>query len=128
MSLQDILVILDSRNVLAALSVAVVIGLGVFLDKRFWPWFTVYFEKRREDNVALRQKELDVKEKNDLRWYRTSDKFMQEMQTTAVILTTFRELLERVSGELAEIREELKDDDYTTTKKFKHRPTGRSEG
>lgn len=133
MKLEDLFLILDSRNVLAGLSVIVILGLGLFLDKRVWPWFTVYIEKRREDNAALRQKELDVKEKNDLRWYRTSDKFMQEIQTTAVILTTFREMLEdhtrvmdRIFDEVVEIREQLKNDEYNP-RESKRRPTGKTE-
>jgi hypothetical protein len=109
MSLEVVTAIINSQNVLSALAVVAFVGFGWFLDRRVWPWFTSFSQQWRADSVSLKQKSLEVQEKNDLRWYRTSDRFIEEMQTTVVTLTIVRKNAEEALKQIAGLREQLDD-------------------
>lgn len=107
--MEQLAVILNSQNVLAALAVVVVVGFGLFIDRRVWPWWITWADKWWSDSVALKNKQLELQEKNDMRWYRTSESFIREMQTTAVTLAVVRKTAEDTLLQIYGIREKLED-------------------
>lgn len=109
MSPEIVAAIINSQNVLSGLAVVVVLGFGLFVDRRVWPWWVTFSEQWRQDSVNFKQRALDVQEKNDARWYRMSDRFVQEMQTTAVTLTMVRKTAEDVLRQVSGLREQLDD-------------------
>lgn len=109
MDLQGIAAIANSQNVLALLAVVVVVGFGLFIDRRVWPWFTVASEKWRSDQVELQKSELLARGENNARWYRMADTMNREFQSVSVQLAIIREGVVAIPANLAGLREQIDD-------------------
>lgn len=109
MSPELLATIINSQNVLSALAVLAFLGFGLFIDRRVWPWWVTFSQQLQTDSVALKNRALEVQERNDQRWYQTSDKIIHEMQTTAVTLAVVRRTADDVLAQIAGLREQLDD-------------------